>query len=192
LAFNICILAIGTATTLADPQLKLVKSGTSAVTIDWVILGTTTYSLDLRANSGGYTVGGLQYYITTSPANVVTYGATPLTPLDNPFVVADLTGFGQAPAVGATVNSDAAANTTWYKASSPDYTAFSERSVGTYQFNVGSLGIGAYLFTPIGVLLTYGAGEEVTTFASPGTFSLQVMPEPGTWVLLAAGSFVVA
>ncbi|MCX6907370.1 MAG: PEP-CTERM sorting domain-containing protein [Verrucomicrobia bacterium] len=179
----------GVLAAYADPKLELVKSGTSSTHIDWVIVGTSTYSLDLRANTDGNPVGCLQYYITTSPANVVKYDATtPLVALDNPFVAADLTGYGSVPAAGATVNSDSAANTTWFKASAPDYNAFADQSIGRYKFNIGSLDVGAsVVFTPVGVLLSYGGGEEISTFASPVTFSLQVIPEPGSSVLLGAG-----
>ena len=181
------VLLAGVMVTQAAPWLGLVKTGTTSQTSETIFLGTLTFSLDLRANTDGNPVGGLQYYITTSPANALTYGTTPLTTLNNPFVAADLTGLGQAPTAGATVNSDSAANTIWFKASSPDYSAFGAQSIGTYEFDVSSLGIGTYVFTPVGVLLTYGGGEEINTFATPGSFALSVVPEPGTGTLLALG-----
>ncbi len=180
----------GVISTQAAPWLGLVKTGTTSQNSDTVFLGTLTFSLDVRANTDGNPVGGLQYYIVTSPADAVTYGTTPLTTLNNPFVAADLTGLGQPPTAGATVNSDSAANTIWFKSSSPDYSAFSDQSIGTYQFNISSLGMGTYVFTPVGVLLTYGSGEEINTFATPGSFTLTVVPEPGTWTLLACGSLM--
>jgi hypothetical protein len=125
--------------------------------------------MNLLANSDGNPVGGLQYHIVTSPANVVTYDATPLTALSNPFVTADLAApFGHAPVAGATVNAAADGVTTWFKAASPDYSAFAAQAIGTYQFNLSVLGAGTYVFTPAGELLTYGGGEEINTFATPG------------------------
>ena len=173
----------------AAPWLGLVKTGTTSQSSDSISLGSLTFSMDLRANTDGNPVGGLQYYITTSPANVVTYGTTPLTALDNPFVTDDIM---EQPSSGTTVNSAAAADTIWYKNDPPDYSAFADQSIGTYQFNVSTLGIGSYVFTPVGVLLTYGVGEEINTFATPDSFTLTVVPEPGTWTLLACGGLVVA
>lgn len=183
-------LVAGVMVTQAAPWLGLVKTGTTSQNSDTVFLGTLTFTLDLRANTDGNPVAGLQNYIITSPSDAVTYGTTPLTALNNPFVAADITGFGQAPTAGATVNSDMAANTLWYKSSSPDYSAFSDQSIGTYEFNISSLAMGTYVFTPVGFALTYGTGEEINVFATPGSFTLTVVPEPGTWTLLACGSLM--
>ncbi|MBI5397274.1 MAG: PEP-CTERM sorting domain-containing protein [Verrucomicrobia bacterium] len=168
----------------AAPRLGLVKSGTAAQAADSVLLGTATYTMDLRANTDGFAVGGLQYYLVTTPGNVVTYGATPLTALNNPFVAADLTGFGQPPTAGATVNSALAGTTIWFAGS--DYAAFPEQSIGTYQFNVSSLGGGTYVFTPGGEELSNGNGDN-PAFASPGSFALSVVPEPGSALLMGVG-----
>ncbi|MFZ2641542.1 MAG: PEP-CTERM sorting domain-containing protein [Verrucomicrobiia bacterium] len=181
----------GVMSTQAAPWLGLVKTGTTSQNSDTIFLGTLTFSMDLRANTDGNPVGALQYYIVTSPANAVTYGTTPLTALNNPFVAADMTGLGQPPTAGATVNSDFAANTVWFKASEPDYSAFSDQSIGTYQFNVSSLAMGSYVFTPVGTVLAYGS-VEINTFATPGSFELIVVPEPGTWTLLACGGLMAA
>lgn len=188
----VVVMLMGASLSQAAPWLGLVKTGTTSQSSDSILTGTLTFSMDLRANTDGNPVGGLEYYISTLPANVVTYGTTPLTALDNPFVAADLTGLGQAPTAGATVNSDAAAHTIWFKSSSPDYSAFSDQSIGTYQFNVSTLGAGSYVFTPVGVLLTYGVGEEINTFATPDSFTLTVVPEPGAGTLLVCGGFVAA
>ncbi|MBI5819653.1 MAG: PEP-CTERM sorting domain-containing protein [Verrucomicrobia bacterium] len=177
--------------TQAAPWLGLVKTGTSSQNSDTIFLGTLTFSMDLRANTDGNPVGALEYYIVTSPADAVTYGTTPLTALNNPFVAADMTGLGQSPTAGATVNSVWAANTVWFKAGEPDYSAFSDQSIGTYQFNVSSLAMGSYVFTPVGTVLAYGS-VEINTFATPGSFELIVVPEPGTWTLLACGGLMAA
>jgi hypothetical protein len=170
----------------AAPRLALVKSGTASQVFEEIVPGTPTYTLDLRANTDGFDVGGLQYYIVTSPGNAVTYGTTPLTALNNPLVEADLTGFGQKPTAGATVNSALAGTTIWFADS--DYAAFPEQSIGTYQFNISSLDPGTYVFTPDGAELSNSNGDN-PAFATPGAFTLFI-PEPGTGLLLVAGGLM--
>ncbi|MCX6907388.1 MAG: hypothetical protein NTY01_05035 [Verrucomicrobia bacterium] len=177
----------------AAPWLGLVATNTTSQASANIPLGTLAFSLDLRVNTDGNPVGALQYHIITSPANEVTYGATPLTAKDNPFAATDLGApFGHAPVAGATVNSAGDGVTTWFKSANPDYTAFPEQTIGTYEFNVSSLGIGTYVFTPVGELLSYGGGEEINTFATPGAFVLAVVPEPGAGTLLVYGGLVAA
>lgn len=179
----------------AAPWLGLVKTGTTSQTSDTISLGTLTFSMDIRANTDGYKVQGLEYYIYTTPGDVVTYGTTPVTALNTPFVAADLTGFGHAPTAGAHVIPSS--YTLWWNASG-DYNAFGEQSIGTYQFNVSLLGAGTYVFTPD--FSDYGApGGQLSnsngdnpTFGTPGSFALTVVPEPGPWTLLACGGFVAA
>lgn len=187
------VMVFGSATLAqAAPWIGLVKSGTSSQTNDTISLGTLSFSMDLRANTDGHAVSALQFSIATAPADVVTYGTTPLTALNNPFVAADLTGFGQAPTAGSTVND---ANwTVWWK-SSGDYSAFPEQSIGTYQFNVSSLSAGSYVFTLNNQeLLNNTPGEDITTFAAFGGFVLNVaaVPEPGALALLVCGGFMAA
>jgi hypothetical protein len=69
----------------------------------------------------------LEYYIVTSPANALTYGATPLTALNNPLQQEDLAGFGRAPTAGATVNGRLAGTTLWWN-NAGDYSAFGLQS----------------------------------------------------------------
>lgn len=174
----------------ADPKLELVKSGTSSTHIDWVIMGTSTYSLDVRLNTDGYLASGIQFYVSTMPADALTYGGTPLTVLNNPFTSGDL---GLAPATGSTANSGN--QTAFFKGSAPDYPAFSTNAIATLQFKTDSLASGLYVFTPVGVEFTGstsgGAPVDFTTFASPDTFTLQVIPEPGSCALLGAGGWAL-
>ena len=184
------VLVAGVTAAQAAPWLGLVKSGTTTQTNDTIALGASSFSMDLRANTDTHNVYALQYGIATS-AGTVTYGATPLTALDNPFVAADLTGLGQAPGVGTTVN---AANWTVWWHGAGDYAAFPEQSIGTYQFNTSALGAGIYVFTLSNQeLLNDNPGEDLTDldFATPGAFVLTVVPEPGTGVLLACGGLAM-
>lgn len=178
----------------AAPWIGLVKSGTTSQTNDTISLGTLSFSMDLRANTDGHKVSALQFSIATAPADVVTYGTTPLTALNNPFTATDLAGLGQAPTAGSVVNNDGANWTVWWK-NSGDYDAFTEQSIGTYQFNVSSLSAGAYVFRLNNQeLLNTTPGEDITTFAASGGFVLNVtaVPEPSAWTLLACGGLVTA
>lgn len=171
------------AVALADPRLSLVKAGTPAQIGDEIIIGTASYSLDLLVDTDTYDVSGLQYYLTTTPADALTFGAIPLTVLDDPFVSADLVF---SPSAGGTVN-QAQGTTVWFKSTPGDYTAFVDKAVARYAFNTAALAYGTYVFHPIGEELSNG-NDTITTFAAPGTFTLNVVPEPGTCGLVAAGA----
>lgn len=175
----------------AAPWLGLVKTGTSSQTNATIAIGTPLFSMDLRANTDGHAVYALQYSVGTS-AGSVTYGATPLTALNNPFVQADLTnGNATLPAAGSAVSHSNW--TVWWTSDSTDRAAFPEQSIGTYQFNVSSLGAGTYVFSLANEeLLNNIPGEDITTFATSGAFVLDVtaVPEPGAGTLLACGGFV--
>jgi hypothetical protein len=108
--------------------------------------------------------------------------------LDNPFTAPDIF---MAPATGDTLN-QTKGTTVWFKAGAGDYTAFDEQAIAAYTIDASALGLGAYVFTPIGEELS-NAGETVTTFASPGVFSLTVLavPEPGTAALMGMGVAVL-
>ena len=187
----VLVLYLGELTAWADPRLELVKSGTSSTHIDWVIVGTPSYSLDIRLNTDGNLASGIQFYISTTPADALTYGGTPLTVLNNPFTSSDL---GLAPTSGSIVN--ASKQTAFFKLSAPDYPAFDTNAIATLQFNTASLAAGSYLFTPVGVEFTGstpgGDPVDITDFVSPITFTLQVIPEPGSSVLLGVGGWALA
>jgi hypothetical protein len=192
--FLVGVMVFGSVTfAQAAPWIGLVKTGTSSQTNDTITLGTLSFSMDLRANTDGHAVSALQFSIATAPADVVTYGTTPLTALNNPFVAADLTGLGQAPTTGSTVNNAGSNWTVWWKGSG-DYSAFPEQSIGTYQFNVSSLSAGSYVFALNNQeLLNNTPGEDITTFAAFGGFVLNVVavPEPSAWTLLVCGGLVI-
>lgn len=185
LAFISFILFVGAVTAVADPRLKLVKSGTSSTVTDWIIMGTSTYSLDARLNTDGNLAGGIQFYISTTPADALTYGTTPITVLNNPFTAADLQLF---PTSGSVVNSG---KQTAFLTDSVNYAAFSDNAIASFQFNTALLTAGTYVFTPEGVELLWWPDGSITSFASPVTFTLQVVPEPCGSVLLMLGGFVV-
>lgn len=171
----------------AAPRLALVKSGTPAQASDSITLGTLTYNLDLRGDTDGNPISGWQYYFTTTPANALTFGGTPITVLNNPFTASDLSA---SPSAGATVN-QAGGTTAWFTFN-PDYAAFANNALATYQFNTSTLGLGTYVFTPVGEELV-NSSDTITTFASPGTFSLDIVnvPEPGSAVLMALGGLAL-
>lgn len=166
----------------AAPYLGLVRSGTASQSSGSIDLGTPFYSLDLRLDTDGHAVSGLQYYFITSPADALTFGATPLTALNDPFTGSDLF---LGPLTGDTVN-QAEGTTVWFKSGAGDYAAFAERAIATYEFDTAGLGLGSYVFTPVGEELSNGS-ETITGFAAAGTFTLTVVPEPGTSALVALG-----
>jgi len=161
------------------PSLGLVKSG-SAATSDSISQGTATYDVDLLFNSSGFTVSGLQYYISTNPAGVVNYTATPLTMLNNPFTASDVSS---QPAANATVQ-QTGGPTALFKSTAGDYPAVNNAIV-TYHINTSTLTAGnTVIFTPTGQEMT-NANGTITNFATPATFTLTVTPEPATLSLLA-------
>ncbi|HEY8666148.1 MAG TPA: hypothetical protein VIL86_05770 [Tepidisphaeraceae bacterium] len=161
------------------PSLGLVKSG-SAATSDSISQGTATYDVDLLFNSSGFTVSGLQYYISTNPAGVVNYTATPLTMLNNPFTASDVSS---QPAANATVQ-QTGGTTALFKSTAGDYPAVNNAIV-TYHINTSTLTAGnTVIFTPTGQEMT-NANGTITNFATPATFTLTVTPEPATLSLLA-------
>ena len=147
---------------------------------DTITQGTATFSLDLRADTGGLAISGLQFILASSPAGLLTYAAVPLTALGNPFTTTDI---ASAPNAGATVNQS---TTVFFKASNGDYAPFADSAIARYTFDTSKLTPGTYVFTPIGQELT-NANTSVTTFASPGSFTLVVSPEPGVFVMVSFG-----
>jgi hypothetical protein len=170
----------------AAPYLGLVKSGTASQNADSINLGTFSYSLDLRLDTDGHAVSGLQYYFLTSPADALTFGPTPLTALNNPFTSSDVF---LSPATGDTVN-QAEGTTVWFKSGAGDYGAFGEQAIARYELDTALLGLGSYVFTPVGEELSNGS-ETVTDFGLPGTFTLVVVPEPGTFGLVGLGGLAL-
>lgn len=190
------VLAIA-MTAQAAPWLGLVKTGTTTENSDTITLGTSSYNLDVRFDSGGNPVGTLQYYFYTSPTDAVTFGTTPLTALNSPFTTGDA---AYQPSAGATLNSTGGW-TIW--SPSGDDAAFVS-NIATYQINTSPLAAGTYVFsfghTPgtddeyLGWSGSGGGNLYVNDFAAPGSFTLNVtaVPEPGTWTLLACGGLMAA
>lgn len=190
---TVAAMLAGVMAAQAAPWLGLVKTGTSSQTNDTIAVGTPLFSMDLRANTDTHKVYALQYSVGTS-AGSVTYGAASLTALNNPFVQVDLTNSNATlPAAGSAVNHSNW--TVWWTSTSADVAAFPEQSIGTYQFNVSSLGAGTYVFSLANEeMLNNDPGEDITTFAASGAFVLGVtaVPEPGAGTLLACGGLVAA
>lgn len=166
------------------PMLSLSKVGAATTFADSILAGTATYTLDLRVNTGGVPVSGLQYYLSTSPANALTFAATPLLALSAPFTPADLSS---GPTSGATVNQTGAV-TIWFKGGAGDYPAIGGNAIGRYSFNTSALSPGTYTITPFGQELTNMSGT-ITFFGIPQSFSLTIVPvpEPHSLVLLLLG-----
>jgi hypothetical protein len=164
----------------AAPRLSLVRSGTTLSA--FVTSATASVLLDLRANTDGNAISGLQGYLVTSPAQAATYGATPVTATNSPFTASDVF---QAPATGAVVR-QSGGTTVLFKSSAGDYPAFADNAILTFQINTSLLTAGTYTFTPVGEELT-NATTTITSFATPGSFTLTIIPEPATAGVLATG-----
>lgn len=170
-ASTLALLLSATVGVCAQPALSLVKSATS-VAADAVVFRNATYLLDLRAGTGGLALSGLQFHIQTTPVDAVTYGATPLAVLGNPFQTSDIFS---APSAGALVR-QSTGTTAFFKESDGDYPAFADKVIGTYQINTLNLAPGTYVFAPVGEVLTSAVGE-VNEFAAPGLFSLTILAD---------------
>ena len=176
-------ISISKGAAVVDPKLLLVKAITLSTVSDTIAVGTPTYSLDLRLDTGGQPISGLQFYLIATPASLLSFGATPLTTLGDPFTANDVFS---APVAGAAANQNGA-TTVLFKASAGDYPAFANNAIVRFTFNTSQLAPGTYVFTPVGQELT-NATSTVTRFASPQTFSLTVgIPEPASVVLIALG-----
>ena len=173
-AFCCALELVIAASALAQPTLSLVKSGTVAATADTIVEGTSAYSVDLRVNTDGNAISGLQYYIRTTPSNAVNYSTTPLAALSHPFQPSEVIF---SPAAGAVVR-QSGGTTGFFKTSAGDYPAFSDKAIATYQFNTASLAPGIYVFTAVGEELT-NASTTVTTFNPPVSFTLTVLADDG-------------
>lgn len=192
LAAGLSMFLMASGEVMASPSLSLVKQG-SAATADTITAGTATYRLDLGVNTDGNAVSGLQFYLQTTPANALSYSATPLSLSNSPFKYYDfgggdiVTDAQTAIAAGATVN--ASAKEVLFKSSAGDYGAFSGK-IGTMEFNTVSLPNGTYTFTPVGTELTK-TGTTISTFATPGSFTLTVVPEPTSVGFLLLGAAAI-
>jgi hypothetical protein len=188
------MILVGATLAQAAPWLGLVKTGTTAQTNDTISLGTSSYNFDVRFDSGGNPVSTLQYWFYTTPANAVTFGATPVTALNNPLTTTDLNN-GYAPSAGATLNSTSGW-TIW--SVSTNNVAFIN-NIATYEIKTLTLPAGEYVFsfghapgTDDEYLGWSGGNLYVNDFAAPGSFVLGIVPEPGTGTLLVYGSMVAA
>ena len=183
LAFFAITISASKGGAVVDPKLLLVKAMTLATVSHTIAAGTPTYSLDLRLDTGGQPISGLQFYVIATPASLLSFGPTPLTTLGDPFTANDVFS---APAPGAAVNQNGS-TTVLFKASAGDYPAFANNAIVRFTFNTSQLDLGTYVFTPIGQELT-NANGTVTRFAPPQTFSLTVVvPEPASVMLIALG-----
>jgi hypothetical protein len=156
----------------AQPTLSLVKSATTSAAADSVVVGSAGYFLDLRVNTGGNAVSGLQFHIETTPVETVIYGATPLSVLSNPFQALDVV---TAPSTGAIVR-QSGGTTVFFKGSGGDYPAFADNAIATYRLNTQSLLPGTYVFRAIGGELT-NANTTLTSFGATGAFSLTILAD---------------
>lgn len=185
LAFLVIPIAASKGGAIVNPKFALVKAVSLATISDEITPGTSKYSLDLRLDTAGLAIGGLQFYFLVTPiltpGSLLTFDTAPLTALNSPFTANDIfSGL----ASGAPVN-QGGSTTVLFKATAGDYAPFAESSIVRFTFNTRLLLAGTYVFTPIGRKLT-NATSTVTTFASPGSFTLFV-PEPSGSLLLVLG-----
>ena len=184
-AFLTALISASEGAAIVNPKFALVKAVTLATIADEIPVGTPSYSLDLRVDSAEVAVSGLQFYFlvtpVVSPASLLTFDTAPLTALNSPFTASDIFS---SPAGGATVNQPGS-TTVLFKATAGDYAPFGESSIARFTFNTSLLPAGTYVFTPIGQELT-NANSTITTFATPGSFTLTV-PEPAAFALIVLG-----
>ncbi len=179
--------------TLASPILSLVKSGTTSAT-DTEALGTASEKVDVRLDTSGNAISGLQFYLVSAPAGAGTYQnvsptSSTVLALNAPFTQADVNA---SPTVGATPQNAANAKTVLFKSSAGDYAAFSTTSIVTLQLNISSLAAGSYVFTPVSQGLTNASGGVAAGgFGTPGAFTLNITPEPGTFLLVLPGALAM-
>lgn len=170
---------LGTSTVEgALPLLEIVKTGTTATNADSIALGTLEYKIDLKLDTGGDPISGLQLYLLSSDPSVV-FGLTPVVALNNPFTNADIL---IAPSPGDILN-QAEGTSVLFKLGAGDYPAFSSQAILTYTLDTSSLAPGDYLLTPVGEELTFTSMVR-DTFELPGEFTLTVraVPEPSTFI----------
>lgn len=171
------------------PNMSMTTSASIAV-------GTPTFSVDVRLSSGGDSIDGVQYYLTnTGPATMV-YGTNPLTiaSYDTPFTTSDIAGSNGEPTAGNQLKSGTGGQTAFVHGGGADYAAVSNSSIATYSLNTSSLPIGMYVITPVFQEMTnYEGVDQTNGFATPGTFTLTVTPEPASMALflLAGGALLL-
>lgn len=185
LAFLIVPISASKGAAIVNPKFALVKAVTLATISDEIAPGTPSYSLDLRLDTAGLAVTGLQFYFlvtpVVTPGSLLTFDTAPLTALNSPFTANDIFS---GPASGAPVN-QGGSTTVLFKATAGDYAPFGESSIARFTFNTSLLPAGTYVFTPIGQEFT-NANTTVTNFDPPGSFTLTV-PEPTSFALIAFG-----
>jgi len=163
----------------AAPVLSLVQSGTSNVASTSITQGTSALQLDVRLDTGGLDVSGLQFYVDSDPAGTLVYGGTPVTALNAPFTTNDLVPTLSA---GDTVQANGTSPILLFKSNGADYPAFGVSSILQLSFDTHLLMPGNYVITPLGDEFTNATVVlESADFAQAQPFTLTVTaaPEPG-------------
>ncbi|HSH92668.1 MAG TPA: PEP-CTERM sorting domain-containing protein [Roseimicrobium sp.] len=188
---GLCFGLVVGSTAGAAPMLWLVKHGTDDVVAESIQAGTSAYFLDLKLDTGGVPISGLQLYVVTNPENAIHYGSTQVTALGSPFTEGDVAA---APISGTPLQQSGAAGIALFKGSAGDYPAVDAASILQLELDTASLAAGEYLVTPLPDELSnanefFGSAD----FAESGSFRLTVTaaPEPASLVVFGLGGYVL-
>jgi len=181
------VVAVAWPATYGAPTLSLVETGTNSTTSGTIAEGTDALQLDLRLDTDGLPVSGLEFAVESSPAGTLVYGNTPVTALGAPFTSDDLFPTLSA---GDTVQADGTAPIVLFKNDGDDYSAF-HASILQLNFDTHLLAPGQYVITPLPNEFTNAAQVlESGDFAQSQPFTLTVTaaPEPGALGALCVGA----
>ena len=170
---TVLVWVFGATAALASPILSLRQSGSAASGATYTLAAKpATLALDVHLNTDGLRIDGLDYHINAAAPYASRFS---ITAGQGPFSAGEVQ---TSPAAGAAAN--AAANTSIFRSASGDYPASADYNLMSYAFDLSSLGVGSYVFSPVGNAFTDSPNAVfLTTFGAPGPFTLTItVPEP--------------